>query len=117
MLSIKAKENSTTSGLICFPRKNSCQANSRFSDKIISAKFSRKICFISYESPPQRSVIPIVQHLISAYKLWHGFLPHIPKDTRYSIGLRIDIIFIELIEAVFSAGYLPQEKKLPLLEN
>lgn len=54
---------------------------------------------------------------MAAYKVWHEFLPHIPKDSRYTLGSKIDASLIETIEAVFSASYLGGEKKLPYLQR
>ena len=56
--------------------------------------------------------MPVIQHLVRAYKLWHEFLPHIPRDTRYTLGTKIDFLLIETIEAVFSASFLTGERKL-----
>ncbi|MBU6500401.1 four helix bundle protein [Patescibacteria group bacterium] len=61
--------------------------------------------------------LPIIQHLVAAYKTWHEFLPHVPKDARYSLGTKVDASFIETIEAVFTASYLSRESKLPYLEK
>lgn len=59
--------------------------------------------------------IPIITHLTNAYKVWHEFLPHLPKDARYTLGTKFDNALIEAIEAVFTAHYLPREQKvLPL---
>lgn len=51
------------------------------------------------------------------YKLWHEFLPHIPKDARYSLGVKIDIFLVEVVEAVFIASFLTKEEKLPHVEK
>ena len=39
----------------------------------------------------------------------------LPKTHRYSIGLRIDTLFVELIEATSIAGFLSREEKQPLV--
>jgi hypothetical protein len=61
--------------------------------------------------------LPIIQHLIAAYKLWHEFLPHIPKDFRYSLGTKIDRSLVETAELFFIAEYLNKEQKLPYLRK
>lgn len=61
--------------------------------------------------------MPIIQHLISTYKLWHEFLPHITKDARYTLGAKIDSSLIETIEAVFIASFLAKEKKIPYIQR
>jgi hypothetical protein len=59
--------------------------------------------------------LPIIQHLIAAYKLWHDFLPPMPKDARYTLGMKIDTLFVDTIELIFSATYLGKEQKLAYL--
>jgi hypothetical protein len=54
---------------------------------------------------------------VAAYKLWHEFLPHIPKDARYTLGTKIDNLLIETIELIFTASYLKREQKLPYLQK
>ncbi|MBI2888556.1 MAG: four helix bundle protein [Candidatus Liptonbacteria bacterium] len=60
--------------------------------------------------------MPIIQRLVRAYELWHGFLPHIPKDVRYTLGAKIDASLVDTIESVLTASFLPRDRKLPLLE-
>ena len=55
--------------------------------------------------------------MIAAYKVWHEFLPHIPKDFRYSLGTKIDRSFIETAELLFVASYLGQQEKIPYLRK
>ncbi len=52
---------------------------------------------------------------MTAYKLWHGFQVHMPKVPRYSLGIKIDGLFIEIIELVFRALQIVRDKT-PLLE-
>ena len=47
--------------------------------------------------------------------MWHGIILHIPKQSRYTLGAKIDIIFIEIIEKVFSATGAAKIEKLPYL--
>lgn len=49
--------------------------------------------------------------------MWYEFLPHIPKDARYTLGAKIDSTLIATIEAVFIASFLAKEKKLPYVER
>lgn len=56
--------------------------------------------------------IPIIHKLIEAYKMWQEYLPNFPKTSRYTLGLKIDQFFIEVAELIFTASYLPAEKKL-----
>lgn len=40
-------------------------------------------------------------------------MPHMAKLTRYSLGEKIDSLFIELSELILIAGYTSKEYKLP----
>jgi hypothetical protein len=59
----------------------------------------------------------IIYELIELYKLWQNFLPHLSKSSRYSLGLKIDSLFIEIAEYIYTANYLIKKEKLPLLEK
>ena len=61
--------------------------------------------------------MPIIQHLVATYKVWHEFLPHVPKDSRYTLGAKIDALLVETLEAVFVASYLGKDKKLPYVQK
>ena len=54
-----------------------------------------------------------MEKIKSAYILWHEYHNILPKTQRYSLGNRIDRIFIELIEAISTAVFLTREEKLP----
>ena len=47
--------------------------------------------------------------------LWHEYYSTLPKIHRYTIGERIDTLFIETLEAVSGAAYLPKDKKPPYI--
>ncbi|MFH1129687.1 MAG: diversity-generating retroelement protein Avd [Patescibacteria group bacterium] len=68
-------------------------------------------------TPPQRSSVPIIRRFIEIYKLWHEYLQNFPKTSRYSLGLKIDSLFIEIIGSLFSASYLSGREKLPILSK
>lgn len=61
------------------------------------------------------SNLPIIQKLIVIYKLWHDFLPNFPKTSRYTLGSKIDSLFIEITEAIVIASYLPKKEKLSFI--
>jgi nitrogen fixation protein len=61
--------------------------------------------------------IPILQKIIQAYKLWHNALPHIPRLTRYSLGEKINDLFIELSELVLTASYTSKDLKGPVIQR
>lgn len=54
---------------------------------------------------------------MATYKIWHEFLPHVPKDARYTLGEKIDTLLVEALELIFTAAYLDKEQKLPYLKR
>ena len=67
----------------------------------------------SYSSnPPPRNQLPIIQKLVETYKLWQEFLPHFPKTSRYTLGTKIDSLFLESIVEILSAGILDSTERL-----
>jgi hypothetical protein len=48
-----------------------------------------------------------------SYLLWYKFYQELPKTHRYSLGQRIDTLFIEVIEAIAAASFLSREEKHP----
>jgi hypothetical protein len=61
--------------------------------------------------------LPILQKLLAVYKQWQSFIHHLPKQTRYTLGEKIDLLFIEVFELIITARYLPQNQKLPMLQR
>ena len=61
--------------------------------------------------------MPIIQRFVTAYKLWDEFRGHFPKKSRHTLGNRIDNIFLDAIELLFTASYLAQDQKLPFLQK
>lgn len=51
------------------------------------------------------------------YRQWQEYLPHIPKSIRYTVGHKIDALFVEIIENLFIASFLPAHEKLPYLKK
>ncbi|MEK9173096.1 MAG: four helix bundle protein [Patescibacteria group bacterium] len=66
---------------------------------------------------PPRGNLPIIQHLIGVYKLWSEYINHFPRTSRYTLGEKIDNLFIELIELVFMAGYASRDQKSVLIKR
>lgn len=54
---------------------------------------------------------------MAIYKLWQEYRDHFPKKSRYSLGGKIDALFIEIIELLFIASYLGKQEKLPFLQK
>ena len=61
--------------------------------------------------------MPVIQKLTAAYKLWHEFLPHFSKTSRYTLGEKIDALFLELTELAFLASYFYKIQKLPYVQK
>lgn len=59
----------------------------------------------------------MLQKTAEAYKIWHNALPHIPRLTRYSLGEKINLLFIELSELIFTAGFAAREQKLIVVQR
>lgn len=64
--------------------------------------------------PPQ--IPKVLVQAKSAYSFWLSLIPHIPKTSRYTLGGKIDAVFLELIETIFHAAYANPEEKKKLLE-
>ncbi|MCU0679795.1 MAG: four helix bundle protein [Planctomycetes bacterium] len=50
------------------------------------------------------------------YLLWYGYYKSLPKEHRYTLGGKIDILLTEIIEAVSSASFLVREEKQPYIK-
>ena len=44
-------------------------------------------------------------------------LPHIPKTARFSLGIKIDSLFLRLLEYMITATYLPPKEKISFLQK
>ena len=51
------------------------------------------------------------------YKLWNAIRNNIPKQSRFTLGAKIDALFLDTIEFLFIASYLAKEQKLPVLQR
>lgn len=75
---------------------------------------------MAFNSPPPNGNfinLPVLQKLVDIYKLWQTYVRHFPKDLRYTLGGKIDLLFIEVLESLFAASYLMKEQKLPHLQR
>ncbi len=61
-------------------------------------------------------LLPVLQKLKEAYVLWFEYYKTLPKAHRYSLGKRVDDLFVASIEGVSQASFLPREKKLPYVQ-
>ena len=61
--------------------------------------------------------MPIIGHVLTTYKVWNSVCNNIPKQTRFTLGAKIDTLFLEILELLFIASYLGKEQKLPVLRK
>jgi hypothetical protein len=61
--------------------------------------------------------VPVVVRLIEVYKMWHEFMPNMAKTSRFTLGQKIDDLFIETTELIFLASHLTKEQKIPYLQK
>ncbi len=66
---------------------------------------------VSSNPPPNQFGLSIIQKLVAIYKLWHGFLSDFPRDSRKTLGQKIDGLFLEVIENIIKAGYSDKAEK------
>lgn len=55
--------------------------------------------------------------LKDAYGIWAQYLTHVPKQNRYTLGSKIDAVFLVSIEYCFLASYAPLGTKVELLNR
>lgn len=71
--------------------------------------------------PPPRAVLqthiakllPVLEKTKSFYKEWHNYHILIPKIHRYSLGSKVDTLFIDLVESLAVATFLSKDEKVP----
>lgn len=49
--------------------------------------------------------------------MWHEIIPHFPKDSKYTLGSKIDSLFLETIEYIVKAEYSDKLEKLISLKR
>lgn len=70
--------------------------------------------------PPPDAVmsnVPVLTKLIEAYKQWHRIHSTFERTSRFSLGNRVDGLFIALIEQLFLAKYAKPEQKQAFLQK
>lgn len=66
---------------------------------------------------PPPTDLPILTKLSESYKLWHNYLTHLPKLTKYSLGVRVDNLFADCLELSLYAGYADKKEKLIVIKK
>ena len=64
-------------------------------------------------SAPPPKLLPLLEKLKTVYKLWFGYYTDVPKTHRYTLGVRIDDLFIDCIESIAVASFTSRPDKLP----
>lgn len=65
----------------------------------------------------QPKLIPVVLKLKDSYGLWQEYLIHFPKANRFTLGSKIDDIFLHAIEYCFLASYSAHAEKIVLVDR
>lgn len=58
-------------------------------------------------------MLPVLQKLKTVYIHWFGYYNELPKTHRYSLGGKIDTLFVETIESISVASFLTKTEKQP----
>lgn len=67
------------------------------------------------KTPPR--LVPVVLKLKDTYNIWQIYLSDFPKANRFTIGSKIDTLFLEAIEYVFIASYSAALEKQNMLNK
>lgn len=65
--------------------------------------------------PPTQKFSSVGMKIIDAYAYWNNITRHIPKMRRYSLGVRVDCLFTDVIEFVSMAQFSPPEERQKIL--
>jgi hypothetical protein len=66
-------------------------------------------------TPPP--LLPVVEKVKSGYKNWIPIHRNMPRTERFGIGLKVDILFLDLLELLRKATYTPTQQKIAILED
>ncbi|MBU2539633.1 diversity-generating retroelement protein Avd [Patescibacteria group bacterium] len=61
--------------------------------------------------------LSIIQKLTNTYKVWYEYLPDFPKDSKYTLGAKVDSLFLEVIEEIIKASSSDKTEKLIFLKT
>lgn len=59
----------------------------------------------------------MVLKLKDAYGIWQKYVSDFPKANRFTLGSKIDAVFLEAIEYCFLASYAQTAHKIPIVER
>lgn len=55
--------------------------------------------------------------MTDAYLIWHVNLSNFPRITRYTLGSKIDRLFLDTIDCLLTAGYASRDRKLIIVSQ
>jgi len=61
--------------------------------------------------PINLQLIPLLQKTKSLYLLWYKYYKFLPKEHRYTLGVKIDILITNVIEEISNASFSTREEK------
>ncbi|MDD4607335.1 MAG: four helix bundle protein [Patescibacteria group bacterium] len=67
-------------------------------------------------SPLIFRLAPLLQKFKDLYLIWYSYYKTIPKEHRFSLGIKVDNFLIETIEIIAGALYVAKEEKLPYIK-
>jgi len=59
--------------------------------------------------------LPLIDHVLTVYKLWHGYQNDFPKNLRFTLGEKIESAILNILEYLFIASYQDRKEKLPTI--
>ena len=62
-------------------------------------------------------MVPVLQKTVDTYKFWQNGYALFPRQLKFSLGMKIDSLFTQVIESLLLARYASQESKLPALRE
>ncbi len=65
--------------------------------------------------PPRNFTLPLLHKFKETYLIWFNYYTELPKPHRYTLGLRLDNLFVETIENIAIAKFTPTTAKLPFI--
>ena len=77
-----------------------------------------QLCHLTHPPPNGNFAnLPVLHKITDAYKLWHGYLPHLPKLVKYSLAEKINVLFADVIELILTAGFTERQYKPALIQK
>ena len=108
-----------TSGFLFFPDKNASHAPSKFLIVMILLYVRLNVFILltlknmTYVAPPSSPSVLLKTKV--AYTLWFAILQDFSRIHRFTLGGKIESYFLELLECIFIALYLPPTQKIAQL--